>query len=109
MPRWEGRNEMVSFELCEGNPGALTFMMEAYMKNDPFRAERAFSRMEMAGIRGAELFMLWNDCCDRITERALNVMERWDIDRIKERINAERGRGIPIADGEISSGIISAT
>lgn len=92
---------MVSFELCEGNPGALTFMMEAYMKNNPFRAERAFSRMEMAGIRGAELYILWNDCCDRITERALNVMERWDIDSIKERINAEGGRGIPIADGEI--------
>ena len=57
---------MVSFDLCEGNPGAFTFMMEAYDLN-MFKAEGAFQRMQDNNIRGAKLYYLWNDCCDKNT------------------------------------------
>lgn len=51
---------MVSFDICEGNPGALTFLMQAY-DVDMFGAERAFQRMQDNGITGCKLYMLWND------------------------------------------------
>lgn len=48
---------MVSFDICEGNPGALTFLMQAY-DVDMFGAERAFQRMQDNGITGCKLYML---------------------------------------------------
>lgn len=85
---------MVSFAILEGNPGATAFMAEAYNKF-LFKAERAFQRMQDANITGAKLYMLWNDCCDRDTEKAINIMIDNDIDDIVSHINYENGRGIP--------------
>lgn len=89
---------MVSFDDCEGNPGALTFMSEACMggsMSNAFKAESAFSRVVNAGIRGADLYILWNDCCGRDTEFALDIMKNRDIEEIKKHIKGEYGRGTP--------------
>lgn len=86
---------MVGFNLCESNPGALAFMMDAYMKFDPFRAERGFDRMQYNGISGSMLYMLWNDCCDRDTKKAVDIMCEYSIDDIIQHINYSAGRGIP--------------
>ena len=86
---------MVSFNLCESDPGALAFMMDAYMKLDPFRAERGFDRMQYNDISGSMLYMLWNDCCDRDTKKAVDIMCEYSIDDIIQHINYSGGRGIP--------------
>lgn len=64
---------MVSFDIVKGNPGALTFLIEAYEKN-PFKAERAFRRMDDNNIKGDKLYMIWNDCCGKDTDMAISVM-----------------------------------
>ena len=84
---------MVTFDICEGNIGALTFLMEAY-DIDMFGAETAFQRMQNNNITGSKLYMLWNDCCDRDTEKALKIMKDNTIQDIVEYINYESGRGI---------------
>ena len=86
---------MVTFDICKGNPGALTFVMLAYEYN-PYRAEAAFRRMQNNGITGDKLYMLWNDCCNRDTEAALLAMNTLNIESVVEFINYEDGRGIPI-------------
>ena len=85
---------MVTFDICEGNPGALTFLSFAYRDN-PFKAERAFQRMQNNNITGCKLYMLWNDCCDRDTEKTVRIMNENDIHDIVLHINYENGRGIP--------------
>lgn len=85
---------MVSFSILEGNPGATQFMAEAYNKY-LFKAEAAFQRMQDAGITGAKLYMLWNDCCDRDTEKAVNIMLDNSVSDIVSHINYDKGRGIP--------------
>lgn len=86
---------MVSFDDCQGNPGALSFMVQAY-SNDPFYAESCFDRVITgAGIRGSELYILWNDCCGRDTDFALKVMKEYDIEEIKRCVRGQEGRGIP--------------
>ena len=90
---------MVSFDICEGNPGCLTFLMDAYNKF-LFRAECAFQRMSDAGIKGAQLYMLWNDCLDRDTARAVEIMFNDPIEDIKEHINYKGGRGIHYSEKE---------
>ena len=86
---------LVSFDICEGNPGTLTFLMEAYQIH-PFRAEAAFKRMQDAGITGSRLYMLWNDCCERDTESAVEIMRSKEINFIRQHIDGGCGRGIPI-------------
>lgn len=88
---------MVNFNICEGNPGTLMFLMQAYQMQ-MFRAERAFQRMEDSGIRGAKLYMFWNDCCNRDTGRAINLMIEWPIEKIIEHINYDEGCGIPVRE-----------
>lgn len=90
---------MVTFDICKGNPGALTFVMLAYEYN-PYRAEAAFRRMQNNGITGDKLYMLWNDCCDRDVEQALVNMECMSMEEIVFHINYEGGRGIPIPKKE---------
>lgn len=90
---------MVTFSICEGNPGALTFLMQAY-DLDLFGAEYAFGRMNHFGIRGARLYMLWNDCCRRDTKLALTVMKKWPLEVLQERINYGKGRGLAILPEE---------
>ena len=93
-------NKMVSFEICKGNPGALSFLMSAY-DADPFGAEMAFSRMDNHEIVGTMLYMLWNDYCGRDTCQALRVMRLCDPDEIRRHINYEGGRGIPFTPEEL--------
>lgn len=85
---------MVTLEICEGNPGALSFLMLAF-KIEPAKSEVAFYRMQANGICGDRLYMLWNDCCERDIEKTLKIMCDKPIKEIIEHINYEKGRGIP--------------
>ena len=84
---------MVNISICEGNPGCIAFVRQAYSLS-PFEAEKAFQRMDNNEIHGDKLYMLWNDCCDRDTEKAIKIMLFNTIENIKEHINYEHGRGI---------------
>ena len=86
-------SKMVSFNITEGNPGALTFLMAAYDAS-PFEAEYCFQRMQDAGITGSRLYMLWNDCCNRNTEFAMEIMKNRDIENICRHIDGGKGCGI---------------
>lgn len=50
--------------------------------------------MQDNNIRGAKLYMLWNDCCDRNTDKTMNIMLENPIEDIVKHINFEGGRGI---------------
>lgn len=84
---------MVNISICKGNPGCVTFVMQAYSLS-PFKAEKAFQRMDDNEIRGDKLYMIWNDCCDRDTEKAIKIMLEKPIEDIIAHINYEHGRGI---------------
>ena len=95
---------MVSFSICEGNPGCMQFLMAAYHE-DPFGAEGAFQRMQIFGITGSKLYMLWNDCCGRDTKLAVVIAQTIPIDEIIKHINYEGGRGIPFTEEESTSAL----
>lgn len=95
---------MVNFDICKGNPGALTFLINAY-KVDMFGAEIAFKRMQDNDITGDKLYMLWNDCCDRDTKKTIQIMRNHTIDDIIQHINYDNGRGIKYAEEELIASI----
>lgn len=88
---------LVTFDIAEGNPGALTFIMQAYEESLGM-AELGFQRMRDNGILGDKLYMIWNDCCGRDTKKAVKVINENSIEDIMYYLNYERGRGIPYED-----------
>ena len=84
---------MVTFDICKGNPGALSFIMSAY-EMDLFKAERAFQKLQNAGITGDKMYMLWNDCCERDTERTVDMILDNSVEVLNYYINYENGRGL---------------
>ena len=87
-------SNMVSFDICEGKPGALQFLMQAYQAN-PFGAEAMFRNFRDNGVTGSKLYMFWNDCCGRDTQMAMSIGRNRPIEEIIQHINYEEGRGIP--------------
>lgn len=93
--------QIYALEVSQGNPGALLFFGEAMQKGPNFqKANSGFNRMLQNNIKGSKLFMLWNDCLNRDTEKAVYVMLHDNIESIKDHINFEGGKGIPYENNE---------
>ena len=93
----------LALNIADGNPGALAFVVEAYEMNRE-TAEIAFSKIEKYGIKGCDLYMLWNDCCNRDTRFAIEVILTASVGYIKKHINKAEGRGIKIDVDELLEG-----
>lgn len=63
--------------MCEGNPGALTCMMQM-IQTDPMTGIQDILLFDSMGIYGSKIYMVWNDCCGR------------DMGKFKETIQAFR-------------------
>lgn len=90
--------EFVS-QLAQGNPGAMAFTMELLANGDDASRDMAITalkRMDAIGIRGAKLYMLWNDCCDRDSEKAVIEMLNRSTQDLKYALIG--GRGTPFRD-----------
>ena len=85
-------NEEIMY-LVDGNPGALSFIIEAAHLPPQMQdyASTAFARMRYADIKGSQLYMIWEDCCHRNTNTAIKVLLEKSIDEIKEHISGPRG------------------
>lgn len=90
--------EFVS-QLAQGNPGAMAFTMELLTNGDDASRDMAITalkRMDAIGIRGSKLYMLWNDCCGRDSEKAvIEMLNRSTQDLTYALIG---GRGTPFRD-----------
>ena len=85
-----------------GNPGARAFIAEAFNGDPKFwsKAYAGFQRMKQFNIVGDKLYMLWNDCCNRNTTKAVDIMLAKSIEDIFAHLDYEHGRGIPFEDGD---------
>jgi hypothetical protein len=46
-----------------------------------------------AGIKGAKLYMLWNDCCNRDMSKVLRAYREYDMTTLKDYIAGDGCRG----------------
>ena len=90
--------EFVS-QLAQGNPGAMAFTMELLANGDDASRDMAITalkRMDAIGIRGSKLYMLWNDCCGRDSEKAVIEMLNRSTQELTYALIG--GRGTPFRD-----------
>ena len=87
--------------ICEGNPGAMAFVMELIQEGDMLTV-LMFDKLE---LYGEKLYMLWNDCCGREIENVRKVIDLWQQGKItKESIqeHVSGGYGKPFSEIENS-------
>lgn len=85
----------VAMKMSEGNPGALTVIMQ--LLQNP--ADIGFIlACDSIGLYGSQLYMLWNDCCGRDMSRTKTVLKAWQRGKVTaEEIlqHVSGGYGVP--------------
>jgi hypothetical protein len=75
----------VFHKMSEGNPGALTAMMEIHQsaeKIDPDAFMGPLSpilSLDTLGIYGSDIYVLWSDICHRNTAKMITVLRGWQL------------------------------
>ena len=83
----------VAIKMSEGNPGALTFIMEA-LTADKMNMLKMILPADTLEIYGSKLYMLWNDACGRDLEKVHEVFDAWRQGKLsKERIHENLNQG----------------
>lgn len=83
-------------EMSEGNPGALTCMMEMIDSNPMAMLDILY--FDSLGIYGSKIYMLWNDCCDRDMNKlneTLRYFREGDISEEEIHANLDKVRAEP--------------
>lgn len=91
----------ILIERSEGNPGALTFLMEELNLGDEMRFIVDVSFFDMYEIYGSKLYMFWNDACnrdlDKVKETILLIISNM-VPKEKVHENLNRGRALPFKE-----------
>ncbi len=95
-------------EVSCGNPGCIAFLGGAYKISRSHTID-AIKKLRDNGILGADIYKLWNDCCQRITQFTLWVVEAAPIDDIKAHVKLGAPRGVAYTDDELRKYILKAT
>ncbi len=75
--------------LSDGNIGAVAFItdvLDKAMKENDEMAALALSRAKTFNIVGTKLYLLWNDCCGRDTDKAIRVLAENSKDDIMDHL-----------------------
>lgn len=104
MSRVEVRDDLIRIiaKLGEGNQGAFACLTELAQtaRHYPLVFGYGVIMFEALNLRGASIYMLWNDCPGRSTGALIKLIDQWrndciDSDTIIKHVNADGGRGIP--------------
>lgn len=79
-------------KLSDGNPGCMMFVIQA-LHETPERAVTALERAQLYDLKGSRLYMLWNDCCNRNTKVAVNILLEESMRDIRRHVSG--GYGMP--------------
>lgn len=88
--------------LSEGNPGAMSCLTELARIGQRLPLAFAYGviMFEALNLRGASIYMLWNDCLHRDTVALVTLIDLWRNEAISnaeilKHVNADGGRGTP--------------
>lgn len=87
--------------MANGNPGALSFLIELINTMDEDRFIRYIEFFNNNDIYGSKLYMFWNDSCDKdleLVDKTIDMLEYNSIDKEIIHENLNRGRALPFRE-----------
>ncbi len=73
--------EEVMKKLAKGNPGAMQFLMRCAEENVPYRI---LARLQLAGIVGTDMYVLWSDICEKEMEKVIHLVDNCPLQLLAE-------------------------
>lgn len=68
-------------KLAQGNPGAMTFLMQLNNSSVPKEIK---SKIADSGIVGTDLYVLWSDLCGRNMDVVATLVDKCPLDVLKD-------------------------
>lgn len=90
--------QTASMKMSEGNPGCLLFFIEL-LKEDENIFWKIVIKLDVSEIYGSQIYMLWNDCCNRDTQKTIRMIRKLDIDTLRSYV-VDKGRGTKYIEEE---------
>lgn len=92
MSRIELNDKMIDIvsKMSDGNPGAITAMMEVITKGKDIDPQGsmgglgAILLLDTLGVYGTEIYVLWNDKCNRDTRELMMLIRAWQLGFLPE-------------------------
>lgn len=88
----------VIVDIAKGNPSAMSFLFEV-MQDYPSDALDVFLNLLRLDITGSKAYMIWNDICDRDTEKSIDLIKKaFKDEKLQEELknNLENTRAVPM-------------
>jgi len=90
-------------EWSQGNPGALTFLMEFLKPGNEILGISIISKLEQTkSIRGTNLYVLWSDLCDKDLNKVEMLCKNCPIDILEDACSRQDYSGINLIKEYIS-------
>lgn len=90
----------VIIKMSDGNPGCLSFLMDLASKDTMLFCSVAL-KLDSAELYGSEVYMLWNDCCGRDTDKTVRMIKSLDNETLRSYV-VDRGYGAKYVEAESS-------
>ena len=82
-------------KMSDGNPGAISFIMELKVQyNNDAQWVQALLAFDMMELYGSQLYMLWNDSCDRDCTKVIKIVEAYKRGKITNTDIDERIKNV---------------
>jgi len=84
----------VTIKMCEGNPGAMTFIMEGMKESsnidpDGFPEIGFILNADRCGIYGTDLYVLWSDLCGRDMTLSIALLRATQLGIVSDELLAD--------------------
>jgi len=81
----------------QGNPGALTFLMEFLKSENTIKGIVIMDKLQKApSIRGANLYVLWSDLCDKDLDKVEQLCENCPTDILEDACSRQDYSGMDL-------------
>jgi len=84
----------ITIKMCEGNPGAMTFIMGAFKESEEIDPDGMGNlgfilNADRCGIYGTDLYVLWSDLCDRNMTLSIALLRATQLGIISDELLAD--------------------
>lgn len=86
----DGQN--ILMKMSDGNVGCLSFLIEVIEKEGINVFCEITLRLDSAELYGSLIYMLWNDCCDRDTQKTIRMIKNLDRETLRSYV-VDKGYG----------------
>jgi hypothetical protein len=85
--------------MSDGNPGCLSFLFEVIKRENVNVFCEMVVKLDTSELYGSLVYMLWNDCCNRDTQKTIRMINKLDSETLRSYV-VDKGRGTKYVEEE---------